>query len=117
MKYIREGVIQDTVPNASGHFCADCGQMAYRIMLVLIRGVNHNVPLCREHYLEACDIQPVLGYKLAKQRRNAANPAATPNATAANKRLEVVELRSNSASRQRMLPTRDGIELEPLLTA
>jgi hypothetical protein len=117
MKYIREGVVQDTVRNACGHFCADCNQMAYSIMLVLIRGVNHEVPLCREHYLEACDIQPVLGYKPAKHRRNAADPAAKPNATAGNKPFQVVELRSNSASRQRMLPARDGIELEPLLTA
>jgi hypothetical protein len=117
MKYIREGVVQDTVRNACGHFCADCNQMAYRIMLVLIREVNHEVSLCREHYIEACDIQPVLGYKPAKHRRNAADPAAKPNATAGNKPFQVVELRRNSASRQRMLPARDGIELEPLLTA
>jgi hypothetical protein len=91
MKYIREGVVQDTVRNACGHFCADCNQMAYRIMLVLIREVNHEVSLCREHYIEACDIQPVLGYKPAKHRRNAADPAAKPNATAGNKPFQVVE--------------------------
>lgn len=117
MKYIREGVVQDTVPNGSGRFCADCDQMAYRIMLVLIRGVNREVPLCREHYLEACDIQPVLGYKPAKQRRNTVGPPAKPNATVVNKPFEVVELRGNSASRQRTLRDRDGIGLEPLLTA
>lgn len=117
MKYIRDGVVQDTVPNACGHFCADCDQMAYRIMLVLIQGVNHEVPLCREHYLEACDIQPVLGYKPAKQRINATGPAAKPNATAVNKPFEIVELRRSSAPRQRMLPAHDEIEVEPLLTA
>ncbi len=117
MKYIREGVIQDTVPNGCGRLCADCDQTAYRIMLVLIQGVNHEVPLCREHYLEACDIQPVLGYKPAKHRRNVADPSAKLNATAANKPFEVVELRGNSTSRQRTLRDRDGIGLEPLLTA
>jgi hypothetical protein len=77
MIHIRAGIIQDTIPNHYGDACTDCSEPAYRVMIVLIRGVRREVPLCAAHYMEACDMQPVMGYKVSGGRKRHATSKLT----------------------------------------
>jgi hypothetical protein len=53
MQVVPPSSIKSVTSTYSGLHCRECGQIAYRIVVVLIDEKEEKIPLCGRHYLEA----------------------------------------------------------------
>jgi hypothetical protein len=52
MKVSAPSAIKSATSNYSGLYCRECGQIAFRIVVVVVDEKEEEVPLCGRHYLE-----------------------------------------------------------------
>lgn len=51
MRTTLDGIIHGALINMDGLLCQKCGQIAFRILMVNVGGVEGTVPLCGRHYI------------------------------------------------------------------
>ena len=60
MKLTADGIIRNIEPNITGTVCAECDQIAFRIVIAGPYEETLKIPLCGKHYVDACLAHPIL---------------------------------------------------------